>query len=175
MANVLMAMFHLHSPAERIKEYREYGVTIGKECFIDYMVWIDPPNAKGVIVGDNCCICKGVTILAHDSSLSTITDFPVLCKITTIKNNVYIGTNATIMSGVTVGENSIIGACSVVTKNIPSNEVWAGNPAKFIKTLEQFHAEKQAELSTNPEGIEYLYHTPESRPPIEDMPIFEER
>lgn len=50
-----------------------------------------------------------------------------------IKDNVFIGANSFIMKGVTVGENAIIGACSVVTKNIPANEIWAGNPAKFIK------------------------------------------
>lgn len=51
-----------------------------------------------------------------------------------IENNVFIGAHSTILKGVTIGENSIVGACSVVTKNIPANEIWAGNPAKFIKT-----------------------------------------
>lgn len=50
-----------------------------------------------------------------------------------IESNVFIGANSTILKGVTIGKNSIIGACSVVTKNIPPNEIWAGNPAKFIK------------------------------------------
>ena len=51
-----------------------------------------------------------------------------------IESNVFIGANSTILKGVTIGKNSIIGACSVVTKNVPPNEIWAGNPAKFIKT-----------------------------------------
>jgi acetyltransferase-like isoleucine patch superfamily enzyme len=52
-----------------------------------------------------------------------------------IGNNVFIGAHTTILKGVTIGENSIIGACSVVTKNIPDNEIWAGNPAKFVKKV----------------------------------------
>ncbi len=50
-----------------------------------------------------------------------------------IEQNVFIGANCTILKGVTIGKNSIVGACSVVAKKIPPNEIWAGNPAKFIK------------------------------------------
>lgn len=53
-----------------------------------------------------------------------------------IKNNAFIGANCFVCKGVTIGENSIVGACSVVTKSIPDNEIWAGNPARFIKKLE---------------------------------------
>lgn len=52
-----------------------------------------------------------------------------------IKENVFIGTSCIICKGVTIGRNSIIGAGSVVTHNIPDNEIWAGNPAKYIKKL----------------------------------------
>lgn len=52
-----------------------------------------------------------------------------------IGDNVFIGAHSTILKGVTVGDNAIIGACSVVTKSVPANEIWAGNPARFIKTV----------------------------------------
>jgi len=52
-----------------------------------------------------------------------------------IKDNAFIGAHCIILKGVTIGENVIVGAGSVVTKSIPDNEIWAGNPAKFIKNL----------------------------------------
>lgn len=55
-----------------------------------------------------------------------------------LDDNVFIGAHTTILKGVTIGKNSIVGACSVVTKNIPENEIWAGNPARFIKSLNKF-------------------------------------
>lgn len=52
-----------------------------------------------------------------------------------IGNSAFIGGHSTILKGVTIGENSIVGACSVVTKSIPPNEIWAGNPVKKVRTL----------------------------------------
>ena len=54
-----------------------------------------------------------------------------------IKEGAFIGAHSIILKGVTVGKHSVIGAGSVVTKDIPDNEVWAGNPAHFIKKLEK--------------------------------------
>ena len=50
-----------------------------------------------------------------------------------IGNDVFIGAHTTILKGIEIGENSIVGASSVVTRNVPSNEIWAGNPAKLIR------------------------------------------
>ncbi len=53
-----------------------------------------------------------------------------------IKRNAYLGAGSIIVKPVTIGENSIIGAGSIITKDIPDNEVWAGNPARFIRKRE---------------------------------------
>lgn len=60
----------------------------------------------------------------------------------TIMDNVFIGAYCFILKGVTIGENAIIGAGSVITKDIPKNEIWAGNPAKFIKNID-FYCETE--------------------------------
>ena len=57
------------------------------------------------------------------------------CAPVVIRDNVFIGAKCIILKGVTIGENSIIGAGSVVTKNVPANQIWAGNPAKYIRNL----------------------------------------
>lgn len=58
------------------------------------------------------------------------------CAPIVIGDNVFIGAHCIILKGVTIGQNSIIGAGSVVTKSIPANQIWAGNPAKFIRNIE---------------------------------------
>lgn len=54
-----------------------------------------------------------------------------------IHDNAFIGAYSIVLKGVEIGENSIIGAGSIVTKSIPANQIWAGNPAKFIKNIQQ--------------------------------------
>jgi acetyltransferase-like isoleucine patch superfamily enzyme len=92
-------------------------------------------------IGDNVIIGGGTCIYDSDyhplkaeeriiNNNTNVRRAPV-----TIEDNVFIGTNCTVLKGVRIGRNSIIGACSVVSKNIPPNEIWAGNPARFIKSV----------------------------------------
>jgi acetyltransferase-like isoleucine patch superfamily enzyme len=96
---------------------------------------------KEVTIGDNCMFGSGVIILDNDShNTSTnpyirrrgkIEERPIV-----IGNNVWIGMRSIIMKGVKIGDNSIVAAGSIVTKDIPSNEIFGGNPAVFLKKLE---------------------------------------
>jgi acetyltransferase-like isoleucine patch superfamily enzyme len=99
---------------------------------------------KEIIIGDNVKI--GGNVVIYDSDFHSL-DYNKRCIMpeelsdvkkerVEIKRNVFIGAHSTILKGVTIGENSIVGACSVVVKNIPDNEIWAGNPAVFIRKIE---------------------------------------
>ena len=95
-----------------------------------------------ITIKDNCMFGPGVIILdndSHNSSIDPVTrisgkinDAPVY-----IGNNVWIGMRSIIMKGVHIGDNSIIAAGSIVTKNVPSNQLFGGNPAKLIKVLDK--------------------------------------
>lgn len=54
-----------------------------------------------------------------------------------IGENVFIGAGTTVLKGVRIGDNAVIGSCSVVTRDVPDNEIWGGNPARFIKRFEE--------------------------------------
>ena len=121
-------------------QYNEYGLTqcywivrhrenfkLGRNTEIGAFTIIDAE--KGVEIQDNVKIGFSCVIL----SVSTIDGKQGLV---TLKKNCRIGANSTIMPGVTVGENSIVGANSFVSKDVPMNEIWFGSPAKHYKNLE---------------------------------------
>ena len=134
-----------------------YGCTIGENTKIGAFVEIQ----KNAAVGRNCkisshtFICEGVTIeddvfIGHnvafindsyprattqEGTLQTETDWKV--EPTLVKKGASIGSGCTILANVTIGEYSIVGAGSVVTKDIPPHTIVAGNPAKFLRRIEK--------------------------------------
>ncbi len=94
-----------------------------------------------VSLSNNVFISVGVEFVCHDgSTLPFRKDYPKLelAGEINVGENVFIGKGATILHGVTIGSNSIIGACSVVTKDVPDNTIVGGIPAKFIKSTDDF-------------------------------------
>lgn len=91
-------------------------------------------SSGGLTIEDDTLVAINCTILTNNHDFY---DRPVItCKHVHIKKNVWIGANVTILPGVTIGENAIVGACSVVTKDVPDNAVVVGNPARVIKYMD---------------------------------------
>ncbi len=111
--------------------------SIGKNCKISSHTFI----CEGVHIEDNVFVGHGVMFTNDlfpratnaDGSAQSESDWKLIE--TFVKKGASIGSNATIICGVTIGENALIGAGAVVTKNVPANTVVAGNPAKIIKKL----------------------------------------
>ena len=87
-----------------------------------------------ITLEDNVFIGPNVTFTndKNPRSKQFVSEYPK----TIIKKGASIGANSTILPGITVGENSMIGAGSVVTKDVPANEIWVGNPARFYKEIQ---------------------------------------
>ncbi|MBP5328965.1 MAG: N-acetyltransferase [Spirochaetaceae bacterium] len=120
---------------------------IGDNCNICANVFIE----NDVVIGNNVTVKCGVQlwdgVTVEDSVFIgpnvTFTNdlfprskqYPSEFKKTIIKKGASIGANSTILAGITIGENAMIGAGSVVTKDVPANTLWYGNPAKFVREL----------------------------------------
>ena len=113
------------------------GVNIGKSCKISSHTFIcEGVNIKdGVFVGHNVSFIndKFPRAVNKDGSMQTEADWQLIH--TTVEEYASIGTGATILGGITIGKNAIVGAGAVVTKNVPANAVVIGNPAKILKYL----------------------------------------
>lgn len=122
--------------------YRKKGVSIGKNVrFLGKVNFGSEPYL--IEIGDKCTFSGNVCFMNHDGGVSVINNYydVKVDKIRPIKvgNNCFFGKNSTILAGVEIGNNCIIGYGAVVTKNIPSGEVWGGIPAHFICTIQQYY------------------------------------
>lgn len=114
------------------------GAKIGKNCKISSHTFI----CEGVRIEDNVFIGHNVTFIndayprATNKAGELQSEADWVCVPTFIKKGASIGSSATILCGITIGENSIVGAGAVVTKDVPPNTVVIGNPARFLKKFE---------------------------------------
>jgi acetyltransferase-like isoleucine patch superfamily enzyme len=112
---------------------------IGRCCKVSSHTFI----CEGVTIEDNVFIGHGVTFIndtypratTSEGQLQTEADWRV--ERTLVKKGASIGSGATILSGISIGESAIVGAGSVVTKNVPANTIVAGNPAKLLRHIDQ--------------------------------------
>ena len=115
------------------------NASVGKRCKISSHTFI----CEGVTIEDNVFIGHGVMFIndsypratAADGNLQTEADWKV--ERTVVKQGASIGSGATILSNISIGENAIVGAGSVVTKDVPASSIVVGNPAKVLRHIDQ--------------------------------------
>lgn len=119
---------------------RRKGVTVGANCRIYIYSFGSEPFL--IRIGESVTITSGVKFITHDGSTGLVCNerrkrYQKYAPIN-IGNNVFIGVNSIILPGVNIGSNVVIAAGSVVTKDVPDNSVFGGNPASQIMTFENF-------------------------------------
>ena len=115
--------------------YTDFGrnIKVGKNFFMNSSCTF--MDRGGITIGDDVFIAPKVCLTTINHDFNPYNRKATFTKPIVIKDRVWIGINATICPGVTIGENSIIAAGSVVTKDVPPNVIVGGNPAKILKTL----------------------------------------
>lgn len=131
-----------------VNHLRKHGVSVGTNVtfFDPGSNFIDLTRPYLISIGNKVKITKGVTILTHGFDWCVLREcykrpFGSSGEVK-IGNNIFIGINSIILKGVTIGDNSIIGAGSVVTSDIPENSVAGGNPAKVICSLDEYYKKR---------------------------------
>ena len=140
---IYQVVYKLCSYKTRAKLLRKKGVNIGNnsEIYPDVIFGSEPYL---ISIGNNVRITSGVKLITHDGGLWVLRNNGKLKnsdkfgKIR-IGSNVHIGINSIIMPGVDIGDNCIIGCGAVVTKNVPSNSVAVGVPARVIESIDEYY------------------------------------
>lgn len=160
LLNTIKRLWHTRTSDAYISWLRSQGIQIGNGCVVRHQrtARIDVSRPTLVTIGDNVDMNMNFQILTHDwASLvfrSKYHDFVNSSAHVTIGSNIYFGTNVTILKGVTIGDNCVIGAGSLVTHDIPANSVATGIPCKVVCSLETYYSKrKERGLS---EAVEYV-------------------
>ena len=139
--NFIVIQLARYTPFLSVKNwlYRTFlRMKVGKQTSFALMVMPDTMFPEKITVGSNSIIGYNTTILAHEYLIDEYRIGDVI-----IGDNVLIGANTTILPGVTIGDNAIVSAASLVHKNVPSGAFVGGNPMKVIYTKEEMDAKNK--------------------------------
>ena len=153
---------YFNNSDKKMKNYtdklRRKGMQIGYNNYIGGVTF-GRGGQDPILIGNDCTLTM-CTVLGHDASPTMyieelrgkgINNRISLKKQTVIKDRCFVGVNAVLMPGVTIGPDCIVGAGSVVTKDFPPKVVIAGNPAKIICSLEEYIQKHKKQIKEHPE------------------------
>lgn len=142
---LLSKIYRFFFPIDEATKYKRMGVKIGENCSIQNEVMIDYSHYWLITIGNNVTLAPRVHILAHDASTKKVLGYTKIGKVV-IEDNVFIGAGAIVLPGVKVGANSIVGAGSVVSTDVPECSVAVGCPAKVICSVNEYYERQKAKM-----------------------------
>lgn len=163
---------YIHKDNETFIRYlRHKGIRIGEHCVFrsPETTIIDKTRPCLISIGDHVDMNRYFTIMTHDYATSVFLrkyhDFLNSSGQVTIGNNIYFGVHCTVLKGVTIGDNCVIGACTLVNRDIPANSVAAGIPVRVICSIDEFYAKrKEASVAEALELARAIYRAKGRRP-----------
>lgn len=135
--------------------YIKKGLKVGSQFDRQSGTRLDISNCWLIEIGNNVVLANRVQLLAHDDAAEQLCGYRKVGKIV-IGNNVFIGAGTLVLPGVTIGDDCVIGAESVVTKSIPPHSVAVGTPARVISTVEEYKAKMQADIEAAKQDGRFL-------------------
>ena len=138
------------------------GLRLGRDVYIARGLYLDAGFAWLIAIGDETTLGPYVTVLTHDATPKLRTGHSVIAPVR-IGARVFIGANATILPGVTVGDDAIVGAGSVVRRDVAAGTIVFGNPAEEHGTTARHTERHQAQLAGRPRYAETALAGPEAR------------
>lgn len=148
-----VVFFRNSDPLRNAEKYRMRGMQIGEGTLVYPSVVFGRDGNDPIVIGKNC-VLTGCTILGHDASTNRHLGLRhSICKPTIIDDDVFIGVGAIVLMGVHIGRGSIVGAGSVVRRNVPAGCVIGGNPAKTVCTVPTLVEMRRLQIREHPELI----------------------
>jgi acetyltransferase-like isoleucine patch superfamily enzyme len=118
--------------------HRWRGVRMGRDCFIDPNAILETAYPENITLGDDVRVTAGAIVMTHIKAPHLLRDrgyVPVVLRPVVLSSHCFIGVNAVVMPGVTVGEGAVVTSGSVVLADVPPFTVVSGNPARIVKTF----------------------------------------
>ena len=120
--------------------HRWRGVRMGADCFVDPAAILETAYPENITLGDDVRVTAGAIVMTHIKPPHYLRDaghVPVVLKPVVLEDHCFIGVNAVVMPGVTVGRAAVVASGAVVTTNVPALTMVAGNPAKIVKRVDE--------------------------------------
>jgi maltose O-acetyltransferase len=150
MAKTLRDKLRRHHKQAHLETLKARGLRIGERVSFEDGCFLDPSHCFLISIGDQVVFAPNVRLIAHDASTRYAIGHTRLGRIN-MGSRCFIGDSVIVLPGVTIGDDCIIGAGSVVTHDIPGNSVAAGNPARVRCTMDEYrlkHRERAQQGTT---------------------------